>query len=314
MEQERPFFKGLPGISREAESLDGLAARDSIYYWWWAFLRLNPKLWLAWEQPALMQDSSARSMVQLVGDLRYNTFGKWWKTKGAALFVEARRPLRVRMLNLDSGDPIALYSKSVVVEIPLTIRKQTILRGVKAILEQQGVHDGRGLDLAKTSTATLKLFTLRYRMRSIEASYWVLLYRLLYPDIATWRIGDRLRLAPGLIVRDLNRDGWSGDQKTTPFDRLHSLTGRHLYKSRRMLANVECGRFPDAQTKISIDPAKALPLMQADRWLSWLREEFALELEQNVIRRNRLDRQVALPDSQTRRLLPAFIAGESDNI
>ena len=320
---KRPFYKGLPGFTRQSSEVAARDAESSVYYWWWAFMRLSPVFWYARTAGVKPIDPQIAETYDLVGDLGTRFFSQWWSDTGSRIFAESRRPAKVRQVSIEGIDTIELYDKSVLLEIPLTIRKETILKQVKDLLNE--MHEGRALDLAATSQATLKLHTKRYRLRTMESEYWVLLYRLLYEDIEIWRIGDRLQVAPHLRVRGVDRGGYPVNQ-SSPFDKLHSLTGRYLYKARHMLLNAERGSFPNAEKiQSAVAPfgtahdkdyraATGQMIDVPSAWHKWLQDEFRASLRMEVVDRNHLASDIKLPGSKVYMRLPKFMDGTSDLI
>ena len=316
---KHPFFKGLAGFTRADDTVLAQDAEESVYRWWWEYLRLSPVLWYAQNTGLKPVDSRMARVVSLCGDLSDDRFYVWWNATGKQVFAEAKRPAQVTELNLQNLQEHLFRENALYLEIPLTIRKETILNQFKKYLDQH--HQGRELDLAANSQATFRLHTKRFRLRVIETGYWVLLYRLLYPDIQAWRIGDRLQIAPVNKVRLQDRM-----LTPKPFDMLNSLTGRYLYKARYMQLNAERDSFPNT-TKIQLDdefepfgqPHHAAYLAAtsdnnngACAWHQWLHKNYATALKYHVIRLNRLDQVARLPDSKLRKRLPDFIAGKSD--
>lgn len=316
----RPFFKGFPKFVAASDELEVDEAGRSIYYWWWSFLRLSPVLWFAQETGIKPTDPQIAKVAESFGDLQTRYFHTWWQSTGRVIFAESKRPASVQLLALDQlhehpFDPNKLY-----LEVPLSIRQQTIVKQFKALLSD--VHAGRGLDLAAHSQAEFKLHTKRYRLHTIEAEYWVMLYRLLYPNIEVWRIGDRLQVAPQHRVRD-----GDGSILNSSKHALNSLTGRYLYKGRYSLLHAERGNFPNtdaielsarhqpfglkhqtdyrAATQDGKDGTKSV-------WARWLNREFAAGLKFEIVCRQHVEHKMKMPDGKTRLRMNAFIAGESD--
>ena len=316
------FFKGLQGFTRQTDELLMQDAESSVYYWWWAFMRLSPVFWYANQTGLKPVDSEVSRTLELVGELTRGSFGTWWRATGRKIFAEAKHPAKVRLIEIDQTDRVELYERSMVIEVPLTISRATLQRQFKKLLAEQ--HEGRLLNIAASSNAKLQLHTKRFNTRTLEIEYWVLLYRLLNQDIATWRIGDRLQLAPSLRVRGVERTNVAVRQGASAFDKLHSLTGRYLYKAQYTLHHAEHGSFPNA-TKIK---STAKPFGEKhDRdyraatgkvvdvpsdWHAWLDKQFASDLKHEIIKRNRLDQAMRMPDGNTRRRFNAFMQGTSD--
>ena len=189
-DSNRPFYKGVQGFTRQFESDLVEAAEDSVYYWWWAFMRLSPVFWYARHAGVAPKNEALARAWANSGDLSNGLFRRWWKATGAHVFAEAKRPASVRAINMDQLEEHRFYPQgsSLLLEVPLTIRKETILQQVKRLLALE--HEGRALNLAATSTAQFALHTKRYRLRTLELEYWVLLYRMLYPNISVLGIGE----------------------------------------------------------------------------------------------------------------------------
>ena len=318
--EKRLFFKGFNGFTRASDELEYKEAWDSAYYWWWRFMRLSPVFWFANQTghtPVLPEMAKA---FRQVGNLEQN-FVVWWRETGRFLFSEAKRPAKVQKLDLDTLQEHEFREGALLLEIPLSIRKETIIKQVKLLLEE--VHEGRSLDLAATSTAKLKLHTKRYRLRTLETEYWVLLYKILFPEASIWQIGDRLRIAPQLRVRGVERGA-----NERMFANMNSLVGRYLYKARFTLANVELGIFPNADEadlddelmpfgdELHADYAKAIEGdgKSLSGWREWLMANEWPELKKLIIRKNRLDDAMRIPDSIASRRFLEFVAGRTNDI
>ena len=317
----RPFYKGIPGFTREQEDEYGHEAGRGIYGWWWRYLRLSPIFWFARTTGIAPKLPQLAKVFAEAGDLSHDNFNGWWRETGSQLYVEEVRPRRVRVVDEDNLEEFVFYpkGKSIVVEIPLTIRQGTISRQLREILAEH--HAGRGLDVMAHSTAQWPLHTKRYKLDTLEREYWTLLYRMLYPDIAAWRIGDRLKLAPGLNLRDVDR--WKFNRTTSPLDRMSSTIGRYLYKAQWMLWNAEQGSFPNASKAVPAEnpfgsrmhseflEATGIRIDAHSPWHEWLHKEHHEDLVSRIRRKNNLMGMAAI-HAKTQERLPKFIAGESD--
>ena len=315
------FYKGLRGFTRSDAEVLANDAEDSIYRWWWEYLRLSPVFWFARETGHALVDAKMAKTYELAGNLKTSNFRRWWEETGVNVFAEAKRPGKVITLDLEKLNEHPFKEKAFYLEIPLTIRKETILKQVREVLNV--LHDGRDLDVTATANAPFKLHTKRYRLRVIELEYWVLLYRLLYEDIKVWQIGDRLQLAPHLKVRTSERRLEARDKR---FNQLNSLTGRYLYKARFTLAHVERRSFPNGSKIIAADDFMPFgekyhqdylaAIGKVDdvqsSWKKWLQDEYSVSLKYEIARRNRLTDQLKLPGSKIRQKFPDFIAGKTD--
>jgi hypothetical protein len=318
--QQRPFFKGFPNFVAATDEIEAREAETTVYYWWWEFLRLSPVLWFAQETGIKPTDTAIAKVAASFGDLRSSSFWKWWRTTGTNIFAESKRPSKVKALDLDQLHEYGFDPKKLYIEVPLSIRQQTIVKQFKELLSTK--HDGRALDLAAQSNAQFRLHTKRNRLPTLKNEYWATLYRLLYPNIEVWRVGDRLQLAPQYRVRDDNGSIPNADKKP-----LNALVGRFIYKGKFTLLNAERGSFPNAdpielserhqpfglkhQTDYRAATQDAKDGIEC-AYRKWLKEEYALTLKNEIVRRIHKVDQMKIPGSKIRQRIDAFIAGESD--
>ena len=260
-------------------------------------------------------------VCEQAGDVREDRFHKWWRTTGSVLFEEARRPSQLRRVDEQALGEHEFYpeGKSMLVEVPLTVTSRTLVKQFKKLLAQ--THGDQRVDVLEHSNAVWKLHTKRYNLVALEHQYWVLVYRLLYPNIAAWRIGDRLQISPGLKLRDIDHRRYDG--KSSPISRAQSTVGRFLYKAQRTVANAELASFPNFNPVAAVEMpfgerhhkeflvATRGTVSEPSAWQQWLHEEFHDRLVKRIKEKNRISGMAAVnPKVITR--LPKFIAGESD--
>jgi hypothetical protein len=155
----------------------------------------------------------------------------------------------------------------------------------------------------------------------------VLIYRILYPSITLWKLGDRLQLAPSNSVRGYDRAQLATRFRRGlgPFARLQSLTGRYLYKARFARHHVELGSFPN-YTKVDTQ-SLVMPFGEKEHrdflaatdetsavdspWQQHIRQEHEKELHYIIMRKNQLDRAF-IRDSGVKEQFPKFVSGEVD--
>jgi hypothetical protein len=324
--RNRPFFKGFPGYSRPNLHQEARDAEETVYYWWWRFLRLSPVIWFAHSRDVLPKDERIAQVIKDFGDLSTRGFTPWWLDTGRNLFSESIRPERVSVLDLANLQDQQFFEDRLYVEIPLNIRKQTIVSQLKQLLNER--HEGRYLDLAATSTAQYALFTKRYRMRVLETEYWVMLYRLLYPKTTVWQIGDRLQISPSFKVRGVDNKAHH-NVKNNPMSRLNSLTGRFLYKARFTTLNAERGIFPSSKLielgeryqpfglKLQTEYRQATESngKEVSEWQQCLSDLYKTELRLKIMRSNNISiDDYGVKEYKIRQRITDFIEGKSDLI
>jgi hypothetical protein len=317
----RRFFKGLPSFTEPTDEREFAVATESIYWWWWSFLRLSPVLWFARETGNTPVDPAVASVAASCGDLHHPSgFRNWWMKTGRHRFAEAARPDAVVTLALDNLIFHKFNKDKLYLEVPLTIRKQTIISQIKKILEEE--HEGRRLDLMQHSNSEWKLHTKRFRSNAFKVQHQVLIYRLLYPDIEIWRIGDRLQMASHHRVLDVD-----GTILNKSKHALNSLAGRYYYKARFLMQNAERGSFPNFE---SIDTVESsLPFgerLQADylaatnrsldgsdsRWHAWLKQEYESDFHYDIRRANSMRGYLSDSDDLAKQHFHDFISGKTD--
>lgn len=316
------FYKGITGFRRANEELLYEAAEHSIYQWWWEFLRLSPVLWYAKQAGVTPVVPKVAEVCDQAGDIREDRFNKWWRTTGSVLFEEARRPLQLRRVDEQALGEHEFYppGKSMLLEVPLTVTSRTLVKQFKKLLAQ--THGDQRVDVLEHSNATWRLQTKRYNLVALENQFWVLVYRMLYPDIAAWRIGDRLQISPGLNVRGIVQTS-SLIRKSSPHARMQSTVGRFLYKAQRTVANAELASFPNIKPVTGVDMpfgprhhteylvATKGTLTEPSAWQQWLHEEFHWRLVKRIKEKNRITGMTAVDPKVVARL-SKFIAGETD--
>ena len=320
------FYKGIPGFTVSSDDLLLEAAEDSIYRWWWEFLRLSPVYWYARTTGKSIAISEIAQAYEIAGDLKLSYFGMWWERYGKYAFEEIHRPAKARIIDIDHPREHELYQQSLIVEIPLTITRKKILKDIKEILDFVG-HEVNALNVISTTNAKLKLKSKKFSLSTIENEYWVLIYRTLNPHVQLWKLGDRLQLAPSNHVRGrLPSDVASINSRGRgPFARLQSLTGRHYYKARFARLNAEYGSFPNYTKVEAINDrlpfggkehkdylaATSESESEDSAWQQYVRKEYEKSLHFEIMRRNRLDRLI-IRDSSAKERFPRFVSGEID--
>ena len=246
------FYKGIPPNFRSSDEELLTAAEDSIYMWWWKFMRLSPVFWFASTTGLSPKDSTVAEAFEKAGNLKINDFSTWWMRHGRYQFTEARAFPEVWAGEFKEIRHRRIMKDSIFLEVPLNISRQRAMREIRQHLV--AFDQGNTSNILQDSTALLKLHTKKYNKVTLEKEYWVLLYKILYPKISTWKIGDRLRLAPHLNVEHIDRSKVHFGKGAGPFSLLQSLTGRCLYKAKFARFHMERGEFPN-YTKVDLKTA-----------------------------------------------------------
>jgi hypothetical protein len=299
-------YKGLEfkftGIKTEASGL-----RDSIYWDWYHTARLSKIIWFSHRRGVLPKDKLLKNVCKdFVGAIAQGVFVVWSQKFARSLFAEAKHfDLVSRYDPSNPHDDISL-DDYLILAIPLTVPRSYLIPQILNFLGKY--HPGRELDVLETAhTAKYKLSTLLFRRPVLEVERLVFIYKTLYPETQLWVIADRLKLAPNNLIRD---DRFS-EAKKVAINRLNSVAGRHLYKAKRRILNVERGSFPNCSEvdissrkqffgrELNTDFKQATTGTEGEicEWRQWIFIEYHPWLVQEVLKRNNFDKDKVVPSS-----------------
>lgn len=217
---------------REAELK---AAENSLYYWCWAFLREST------EYRRAVSGSGEEPYANMARDFGHlsHSFEHWWFARGRDLFEEQVAIPKVRKLEHGEGANYEGVNAKLVLELPLTIRRQTILRQVNRLLDEH--HSGQGLRVHQFSTAKRRLYPQqRIRKTTFPPLMAVWQERKRNKKEEWWETGERLKLSPIHIVEkgdDAHTVAWK--------HRIMSLTVQRLHRKAKSLIDFAArGDFP----------------------------------------------------------------------
>lgn len=210
-------------------------AEDSLYGWWWKFLKASDEYPPRRYEPA----DPMCEMHRDFGDLG-ESFSEWWRYIGRNLFHERAMVPLTQVIEIDQRhlSPGELPGW-ITVQIPMTIPRATIEAQLEEILRRY--HPGNELLRHAASTARRKLYpNKRYHRDQIARLYDVWILRKQHPEWPLWRIGEELRIAAHLLAED-------GDTETTIANKRRELGNRvqalHT-KAKKLIKNAARGDFP----------------------------------------------------------------------
>ncbi len=125
-----PEFESL--TKRRYDSAEALlaAAKRSLYYQWWRYLRLSVDYWWLCQQRGKTRDKTFAKVYDDFGDLfdAQTDFDSWWQYKGTLLFAYQVSPPRVCLEEDWEALPFPLGRGYSGVRIPTHLTKTEILR------------------------------------------------------------------------------------------------------------------------------------------------------------------------------------------
>ena len=315
---KQPKYMGLTGLKWSTKKQLFDFSSKSIYYWWWQFLRLTPEFWYAQQTKNPITDPELRRVYEAIGGFPSHSFKAWWEQYGSTVFAEVERTDRVRQIDPDQ-ERLAANPETFLVEVPLSLNKREIASQFVLLLNK--VHRGRKYDVEAYSNAQLKLYNHKYNLKTLERQYWVMLYKLIYPQAPLWVIGDRLRLALHLDVRHIDRKTVERRLEMM-FLQLQSHTWRYHSYAQHLRINLKQGAFPN-YTKLALNPdympfgpeldqdfkTKTDEGYQSNSpWQLWLKRHYKAVLDEKIYSLNKLQNQYK-NDSHFKSHFHKFILG-----
>ncbi len=326
--EQAAFYKAAAGYIRYPDGLRPEDKETGIYYRWWRLMRLSPLFWYATTNKMPIKDEAAAWAYKYAGDLKPRSFEKWWKASAKQAFAEPVRPRDVRVLNLEEPENLDLYEKSVVVEIPLTVSLRKIFSQLREIVNEHYINEensNRRVNVASFSLANLKLYNKRYHPQTLDHEYFTLLYRILYPEIKQWIIGDRLRLVAGRTIRATDSRDWQSEVDSKNKKYLQAVVGRYLYKARFSRFHLERGTYAKYD-KVDIDATRPFGEERHEHytrstneatvhgaysdWQNWVYKEHWKELREHIIKEHRIAQRHDITTKDFEKRFDRYLRGE----
>ena len=225
------------------------AWENTVYYWWWAYLKRNA------DYLSCCESGGAGKLASLYadfGDVRGDDFKAWWTFKvngedrGAYLFAEPSVESSVKVLK--EGEKAASEAEVLTVSLPLSFPKRFLERRFKAILSE--AHKGkRGIQLARTSKATYRfkgqpnIPALKQGLMVYDALKAV---EGLKPKKPQWEIAQELKLVEAKMrVRKTDTPAEAADKKNV----LTAIVGRYKKRVAEVIQLTASGSFPTPITE-----------------------------------------------------------------
>lgn len=235
----RSFRRPLP-VNEELKE-----ARKSPAYWWYRCLQANDEYEYCCRHEG---KGKMASMYADFGDVFELSFAQWWMRHGRKLFTEIKPFKKTQIINSNQQLENTRISKDkLIIEIPLTLRKQTVIRQIGRILKAE--YEGRVVDVTKASTARRKIIKNKMRMSTVEQLLKVKEVRDANPRMTLNEVG----IAAGIML-DLNARIYD-ESPMTEADERRRMTiaiGRLLKQAKNLIINAGMGKFPSLQQPTEI--------------------------------------------------------------
>lgn len=238
------------------------AWRNTVYYWWWAYLKRNA------DYIACCDSGGKGKLAKLYadfGDVREDDFKAWWtfkvdgEARGAYLFAEPSVESSVKVLS--EGEKAPSASEALTVSLPLNFPKRFLERRFKSLLAE--AHKGkRGVQLARTSKAK---YTFKGQPNIPALEQGLMVYDALKlaegvkPKKPQWQIAQDLQIVPlqaRLNKSDTVQDGH--DKKNV----MTAIVGRYKKRVSEAIQLTALGKFAtqDKPKPIRVPKHEVVPL------------------------------------------------------
>ncbi len=247
------YFRNLSRNQYAHLSLEIAAAKRSLYFWWWKFLRLSEDYWWLCQQNGTSQDKSFSEIYDYFDDVFVGSFDEWWQFYGTRIFGNTLSPNEVQWM---TPKLLELYGKEKwvgAVFIPMFRTKKDLVRQFSKLLndhypvspfteredgEREFLVNSRGIRRAPIENAH-RAYCLQkainfYRGKNLISQsdkynqFW---------------IGKHLKLTP---QRNLKHGRSTTDIAA---DRLtmRVKVNRYISRAQSIITNVEYGAFPQVK-------------------------------------------------------------------
>ena len=278
--------------------------RCSQLFWWMAYLRLSEDYWWCCHERGETQDQQLQNTYQCFGDIyAFSCLDHWWAVNGSRLFglMETiyRSDDQVRVMQPgDLHDHLDLGG--LIVQIPDGVSTDAALAQLKLLLDKNLSSKRLG---SQTPLFQLLHYPTKSRRRLLTAyQTWCLSKLVDQRPECRWRLyemGVSLRLSP----RNLPDKTDSPARARLKQCSIRGTTTQNLTDAARLIANVECGRFPGKAPVVAAPRWSAAQQSQLDQARldcarfgpDWLVREFAF-LDPLQQRRLAVDSQNSVAD------------------
>jgi hypothetical protein len=235
---KHPLFRSRIGTNT------GVWYEDSIYYFWWRFLRLHEGYRKTCERGG--QGPYSKLFADF-GDVHTtDVFQRWWSegNRGAQLFAEPPSPGTVELLTRSRLETLSAgwdEDRYLVIGIPLRLPKAFIQRKVSKLVRQHHQRK-RGQRLLGESRAKYPVagqFSIK-ALRSILDCYEL---RHSQPDLPLWAIAQKVGFMKTRLTPEDLRTRGTGEASDKRLS-MTSATSRKLKQAKSIIEGVGKGRFP----------------------------------------------------------------------
>jgi hypothetical protein len=241
----RRHFAFKHPVFRRSKSLAGDWWEDSVYYFWWEFLKRHEGYKKTCESGG--KEQYARLYADF-GNVHNVSFAEWWNegNRGARLFSEPALPNSVMPLTAKDIDalPENWDSQSLlIVAIPLSLRKRYILQRLTKIVSQYNKRK-RGQRIFKESLALYRIAA-QFKISSLKQMLDAYDLHKSQPSLTLWEIGQKLSLTTKLTQAEISAGRGRADPAAVEKKSVLAVAAsKKLKLAKQLIDGVGRGVFP----------------------------------------------------------------------
>jgi hypothetical protein len=218
-------------------------ARKSPAYWWFKCLEASDEYRSCCDMLGYGELGETYSKFGNIFD--YPHFDSWWIKQGRFLFIQEEQK-KVKVFDDGIFRKADANANTLILEIPLTLRKQTVMRQIGKELKK--AYEGREVDIQKNSSAKVKFEKSKIRMTTVELLLKIHRLRKKHPELSLNQLGIRAGVELDLFARITN----SEDMDDCEYERTRRMTiavSRYLKQARHLIGNAANGIFPSIKPR-----------------------------------------------------------------
>jgi hypothetical protein len=215
-------------------------ARSSWYALWYKALQISEE----YKQCCRLRGKGRlKDLYEDFGDVIETRFETWWQRNGRYIFSERRAIPKVESYTSRRDlDDIGHLREKIVLEVPLTIRKSTVVRQINKILKE--AYEGRVIVPRNQSTAKRKLTKSKIRKETVKQMLDLIVLRAKYPELTLWQLGEKAGIDIDLYSKTTEVVLLTKQQERV---RLSIAVSRLLRLGRNLIWNATEGVFPSTK-------------------------------------------------------------------
>ncbi|MEI6838450.1 MAG: hypothetical protein WCK56_11690 [Alcaligenaceae bacterium] len=250
-----PEFESLTKRRYDSEEALLAAAKRSLYYQWWRYLRLSVDYWWLCQERGKTRDKTFAKVYDDFGDLfdAQTDFDSWWQYRGTLLFAYQVSPPSVCLEEDWEALPFPLNRGYRAVRIPTNLTKTEILGQIDKLF------DGYKPEPLSEKIASLRRVAPHHGIRKpvlIDTHRVWCLNDAIERGIADGSLTNSSRYTQNWIGNKLElkkvtkRKGFNFESKRAQYDNLamRVKVNRYLRNATALIRNAEVGMFPSIQS------------------------------------------------------------------